>query len=58
MPQGDEVKQHEKEECSGGRGWRGGLLLVLLLMGSGGAPHQGFAKCAYSFISAKALPAF
>ena len=59
MPQGDEVKQHEKEECSGGsEGWRGGLLLVLLLMGSGGAPRRGFAKRAYSFISAKALPAF
>lgn len=59
MLQGDEVKQHEKEECSDGvRGWRGGLLFVLLLMGSWEAPHQGFAKHECSFLLNKALPAF
>jgi len=42
----------------GARDWRGGLLLVLLLMGSAGTPDQGFANRASNFISAKVLPAF
>lgn len=46
-----------KSVVVGMNGWRG-LLLVLLLMGSGGAPRQGFAKHACGFIPAKALTAF
>lgn len=47
-----------KSVVVGVKGWMGGLLLVLLLMGSGEAPCEGFAKHTYNFISAKVLPAF